>query len=372
MEKNRSGQFVFFHFLFPIFYFPLLATGCVPANRMALSAGSSQMVSFNRVSYAPLIPYCDIQQIRWEWDPVTQVVSIEGKSGKGKFLIDSRIAMIDGERIQLPESLRMYQGSILFPAESLPLLASLNEAKEMLPAAAGRFQIRKIVLDPGHGGKDPGARGKRGTKEKEIVLDVSFRVRDLLTENGIDVILTRGKDQFIPLGKRAQIANKNKADFFISIHANSSRSRSASGFEVFYLSNAVDDESRAIAAMENSSLDIEEEAFSERTEDLDATLWDLVNSENRTESAGLAKELAQSAKTRLGARDRGVKSARFAVLKGVTMPAVLVEVGFISNPVEEERFLSSGYRQRLAEAIADGILNYKSTYERTEGFTQAR
>ena len=350
----------------------LSMAGCVPSNRMALSGGSPQTVSLNQMQYVPLVPYCDAKQIHWGWDPVTNVVSVSGTSGKGKFLVDSQIAMVEGERVQLPKPLRMHQGLILFPTGSLPLLDSLNAVKEAPPVAAGPFQIRKIALDPGHGGKDPGARGKKGTQEKEVVLDVALRVRHLLAESGIDVIMTRDRDHFISLGRRAQIANRNKADFFVSIHANSSRSRAASGFEVYYLSNAVDDETRALAAMENASLNIKEDAFSGRTQDLDATLWDLVNNENRVESAELAKELEQSAQTRLGIRDRGVKSARFAVLKGTTMPAVLIEVGFLTNPVEEERLLSNGYRQRLAEAIATGVLNYKSRYEKTEGFTQVR
>ncbi len=366
---NLSFEFIL---LFEFCSLSFFLTGCVPSNRMVISGGPSQMVSLNQMQYIPLVPYCDAKEIHWEWDPVTNVVSVNGRSGKGKFLVDSQVAMVDGERIHLPEPLRMSQGLILFPAGSLPLLDSLNAAKASPAAAPGPFQVHKIVLDPGHGGKDPGARGRKGTKEKEIVLDVALRTRDLLAENGIDVILTRDKDQFISLGKRSQIANRNKADFFVSIHANSSRSRAASGFEVYYLSNTVDDESRAIAAMENANLDIEEDAFSGRTQDLDATLWDLINSENRTESAELAKELEQSARTRLGIRNRGVKSARFAVLKGATMPAVLVEVGFLTNLVEEERLCSSGYRQRLAETITAGILNYKSRYEKTEGFTQTR
>jgi N-acetylmuramoyl-L-alanine amidase len=336
------------------------------------SLNQTGVVSFNQMQYISLVPYCDTMEIHWEWDPVTNVVSVDGRSGKGRFLVDSQIAMVGGERVHLPEPLRMSQGLILFPAGSLPLLDSLSAAKAPTAVTPGPFQARKIVLDPGHGGKDPGARGRKGTKEKEIVLDVALRIRDLLAEDGVDVIMTRDKDNFIPLGKRSQMANRNKADFFVSIHANSSRSRAVSGFEVYYLSNAVDDETRAIAAMENASLNIEEDAFSGRTQDLDATLWDLVNSENRVESAELAKELEQSAQTRLGVRNRGVKSARFAVLKGATMPAVLVEVGFLTNPVEEERLRSSSYRQRLAEAITAGILKYKSRYEKTEGFTQTR
>lgn len=366
---NLSFEFIL---LFKFCSLSFFLTGCVPSNRMVISGSPSQMVSLNQMQYIPLVSYCDARQIHWEWDPVTNVVSVDGGSGKGKFLVDSRIAMVDGERVYLPEPLRMSQGLILFPTGSLSMLDSLNAAKAPPAAAAGPFQVRKIVLDPGHGGKDPGARGKKGTKEKEVVLDVALGVRDLLMEDGIDVIMTRDKDDFISLGKRFQIANRNKADFFVSIHANSSRSRAASGFEVYYLSNAVDDEARAIAAMENESLDIEEDSFSGRTQDLDATLWDLINSENRAESVELAKELEQSAQTRLGVRGRGVKSARFAVLKGATMPAVLVEVGFLTNPVEEERLRSSGYRQRLAESITAGILKYKSRYEKTEGFTQTR
>ncbi|MBI1976171.1 MAG: N-acetylmuramoyl-L-alanine amidase [Candidatus Omnitrophica bacterium] len=372
-KKQRNFRFTlrFLSFVLSTIHFPLsifLFSGCVPSNRSVLTETPTALVGFDPVNYVSLISYCESREIPWEWDPVVNVVTLEGKSAKGKFLLDSRIGMVGGERVYLSEPLRGKNGLIFFPKGSMPLLESLNVSRGP-PPAEGVFQIRKIVIDPGHGGKDPGARGRLGSKEKDIVLDVALRLRDLLVKEGIEIVMTRDKDQFVSLGRRAQIANENKSDFFLSVHANSSKSRSASGFEIYYLSDAVDDEARAVAAMENAVLDLEEESFSERNQTLEATLWDIMNNENRAESEELAREICKAAQTRLGIRNRGTKSARFAVLKSTTMPAVLIETGFLSNSLEEQKLQSASYRQRLAEAIAGGILVYKEHYEKREGFT---
>ena len=355
-----------------LFFSLLLPMGCVPASRVLLTSDFAGTVSLGGVCYIPLTPYCEKNQIRWEWDPVARVITLETPSTRARFLVDSRIGRVNEERVELKEPIRAYQGSVFFPVSSLSILRSLKiptmEPATTMGAPSSRFQIKKIVLDPGHGGKDSGARGKLGTREKDVVLDLARRIRQILEQNGIQVIMTRDSDRFISLAKRAQIANRSQSDFFISLHANASKTRSAKGFEVYYFSDPSNDEARAVAAMENAMLKSEDNSASHSPE-LEITLWDIINNENRTEASELARAITTSAQTQTGVKNRGLKSARFVVLKATTMPAVLVEIGFLSNAAEEKKLRSSEYRHRLARAITKGIFDYKARYEKTEGFT---
>ncbi|NQT46933.1 MAG: N-acetylmuramoyl-L-alanine amidase [Candidatus Omnitrophica bacterium] len=237
------------------------------------------------------------------------------------------------------------------------------------PPAAKKYTIERVVIDPGHGGKDPGATGRGGLKEKTIVLDIAQRLSRRLEGRGIDITITRNSDTFISLWSRANIANKRDADFFISIHANAARSRRAQGFEVYYLSEATDDSARALAQVENASLEYEDSSVDKYTTDLEATLWDLELTENRVESIELAKIVSNEACDILGCKERGVKSARFYVLKHSRCPAILVEVGFVTNKNEEMKLKDAAYRDKIAEGLAEGILAYRREFERTNGFT---
>ena len=234
-----------------------------------------------------------------------------------------------------------------------------------------RFTIRTIVLDPGHGGKDPGAIGRKyKLKEKVTTLALAKKLRTILEGAGIKVIMTRGDDTFISLPRRAQIANSSGADLFVSVHINASRSRLLRGFECYYLSNATDDNARAIEAFENSSLKMDEDADIEHSSRLDKTLWDMTLTENRRESSELAGYICSSVDQSFTIRSRGIRSARFYVLKHTNMPSVLVETAYISNRYEEMKLKDPNFLGRIADAIAQGILRYKSEYERTEGFTK--
>jgi len=230
-------------------------------------------------------------------------------------------------------------------------------------------KIRTIVIDPGHGGKDPGAIGVGRLKEKDVVLDISRRLKKRLERVGLKVSLTRDRDVFLSLKQRSRIANNKEADFFISIHANAFRKSRAFGFEVYYLSEAIDDSARAVAAAENVALKFEQnEEFSKP---LKATLWDILYTEHRAESIELARSICKAVERKgLSRNNRGVKGANFCVLRSTKMPAVLVEVGFISNPLEASRLKLRSYRQKLAEAVAEGVLSYKIRYEATNGFTR--
>ncbi|MEW6086731.1 MAG: N-acetylmuramoyl-L-alanine amidase [bacterium] len=226
--------------------------------------------------------------------------------------------------------------------------------------------IYTVVLDPGHGGIDPGAIGPTGLKEKNVVLDIALKIKKLLTKNlGVHVILTRDKDEFIPLRKRAAIANNAKADLFISLHTNASRRSYANGIEVYFLSAAMDDESRAVAAFENEAVKYERK--NKKASDVEFVLWDIVQTEHIQTSRILAGILGEQMKKNLSLRNRGVKSAPFLVLEGANSPSILVEMGFITNKQEENNLKKESIRAGYAQQIFNGILAFKTKYEGVGG-----
>ena len=228
--------------------------------------------------------------------------------------------------------------------------------------------IDVIVIDPGHGGQDSGAMGKSGLVEKEVTLDIAKRLKDLLKkEKGLKVILTRETDELIPLEERTQIANRNGADLFISIHTNASRKRTARGCETFFLASAKNDEARAVAALENSSIRFEhKEQTGQNLDDLDFILMDLVQSEYLKESSDFATIIQEQLKKKLSTPNRGVNQAGFVVLNKAYMPAVLVETAFISNEKEAALLKKGSFRQKIAQALYLSIKEFKKKYESAE------
>ncbi len=216
--------------------------------------------------------------------------------------------------------------------------------------------IRRVVIDPGHGGKDSGCRNGR-LREKNIVLDVSKRVAQKLKKRlGCEVILTRKRDYFIPLEQRTAFANIKRADLFVSIHVNSSPQRRAQGIETYYLNFASDKEAMRVAALENA-------ASTRSLAELQDLLKKILLNSKLEESKRLAEKVQLSLVRTLRrrykrVRNRGVKTAPFVVLIGTRMPAILVEIGFISNPTEYRRLQSNRYLDLVAEGIVKGIEEY--------------
>ncbi len=233
------------------------------------------------------------------------------------------------------------------------------------PEGLSDISIERIVIDPGHGGEDSGAVSRNGLIEKNVTLDIADRLKKLLEkEKEFTVILTRDKDELVPLEKRAQIANQNKADLFISIHTNASKKRSARGFGTYFLSAAKNEEARTAAALENSSLRFEPIGdSSQNLPDLDFILMDLMQNEFLAESSDLASMIQRHFKEELAIPDRGVNQAGFVVLNRAYMPAVLVETAFISNPEDEALLKKDSFRQQVAYAIYESIMEFKKKYE---------
>ncbi len=235
-----------------------------------------------------------------------------------------------------------------------------------LPAAPGKKQVKTIVIDPGHGGNDVGAKGTFGTLEKDITLAVSRKLKEAI-ERGLQyrVVMTREADISLPLERRAAIANNNKADLFISIHVNGSRRVKANGSETFFLSlNASDEESRRLAYFENNSAELENRVPGKDFDDLKLILWDMAQSAYLKQSSQLAEFVQQELNELLNTRNRGIKQAPFKVLTGAACPAILVEVAFITNPEEEKLLQSEDFQVRVAEAIYRGLNRFLQLYEK--------
>jgi N-acetylmuramoyl-L-alanine amidase len=240
-----------------------------------------------------------------------------------------------------------------------PAAASVAPAGSLAPSLAQQLGlgIKKIVLDPGHGGKDPGAIGPNGIKEKDIVLAVAKRVaRHLERELGCQVIFTRDRDVFIPLEERTAIANTSGADLFISIHANAAPSANVRGVETYFLDLATNKEAMRVAARENAT-------SARQLSDLQSILMDLMQNTKVHESAKLAEFVQASMISGLGRSyrnivDLGVKRAPFVVLIGAQMPAVLTEIAFLSNPEEARWLCDPGYQQEVAVQIVAGVSQY--------------
>lgn len=231
------------------------------------------------------------------------------------------------------------------------------------------FKIETVVIDAGHGGKDPGTHGKT-LKEKELVLKVARKVGELIEKNlpGVKVVYTRKDDRFIPLDERAAIANKNRAQLFVSIHANASPSASAYGTETWVMGLDKSQKNFEVAKRENAVILLDEN-YKERYEGFDPNsaesliLFELTQSAYQESSLKLASKVEHQFNKRVGRKSLGVKQGPFWVLWRTAMPSILIEVGFLSN-AEEEKFLATEEGQELiASGIFRAVRDYKSEVE---------
>jgi len=253
----------------------------------------------------------------------------------------------------LPESGNDDIAKVLKEAPKNPAVLHLRET-------SATTTLRRIVVDAGHGGKDPGAVGPSGVLEKDVTLRLAKELsRELARQLGCEVVLTRNTDVYLPLEERTAIANKVGADLFVSLHANANKSRKAYGIETYYLNFSKNDKAAAVAARENGT-------SLKQVSDLELILFDLMANAKINESSRLAAEIQKSLVHRISKkysdiRDLGVRQGPFYVLLGATMPSVLVETAFISHPREEKRLVSSAYQKSAAHAIAAAIKEYAVT-----------
>ena len=330
------------------------------------------------VEYIPLEKLCGSYDVRYKWDSYIGTAKIEKGSNEIVLRAGSGTILVNGAHRKMITPAVLSSGELYVPMSFVHkdfgnIVAVKAREVPALPEAIERprmYRINTVVIDAGHGGKDPGANGRRSRlREKNMTLSIAKKLGSILERSGMRVVYSRKNDTFIPLPTRSDIANRAKADLFVSVHINASRSKSLSGFECYHLSDATDDNARALEAFEDSSISMNEKATVEHSRQLDKTLWDLALTENRTESSELASYICDSVEAGRETYVRGVRTARFYVLKHTNIPAVLVEVGYLSNRSEEAKLKDAAYLDRITELVAGGILKYKKEYERTEGFS---
>jgi N-acetylmuramoyl-L-alanine amidase len=248
--------------------------------------------------------------------------------------------------------------------------SGITSTMEMSEGSDLTSGLKTIVLDPGHGGKDPGASGITGVKEKDVVLSIALKVRDLLKKNSkLKVLCTREKDVFIPLSDRTKFANDNKADFFISIHADAvpgtaKRKDNTKGYKIYFLSQAKNEEDKLVAMRENAVIELEDKP--QNYSSLQNVLIDLAGNEYLRESQELCILLDQkfdgSLENKINKLHLGVGQANFWVLNGAFMPSVLIETGFLSNPDEEKLLADKKFQEKMASAIYGAIIGFQDLY----------
>jgi N-acetylmuramoyl-L-alanine amidase len=340
-----------------------LLSGCATIPK---GPGLSGLPIYNigGINYVPLIPICEQRGIKWEYDTFTRTVNLSKDLHKIDLKVGDTLVLVDGRQQYLSQPVDIYQGAVVVPLRFKEKLLD-NLFREIKPHAKYlplSLRIKKVIVDAGHGGNDPGAIGRTGLREKDINLDIAKRLAKLLSSQGIGVTMTRSTDKFVSLASRVDIANSSEADLFISIHSNANRVKGLNGFEVYYVSPYINDFRRALAAAQNAKPNLDKSCFASDSLNLKATLWDMIYNSSRAESITLAHSICHSIGHDLDTKVLGVKGANFYVLKGARTPAVLIEIGFVSNPAEERLLRNGYYRQQIAEAVAAGINNYAQDY----------
>lgn len=325
-----------------------------------------------------------------DWDASLNNLIVDKESGEFRFRPDSKFVKTGSDEIALSSSPVLRDGNLFLDVQSLVDLFGKHSSKSLIwNATRNQIQLRSqnqwsggsdddpigefieesdpsddgmlVVVDPGHGGRDPGAIGYNGLQEKKVVLEMAKQLKAQLEGDypDLNIRLTRSSDEFLPLQKRTQIANELDADLFISIHANSGRSSVAKGFELFTLSGEASDPSaKELAEVENSALRYEGYSKDE-LDDVSWILWQLRSTIHTRESRRVARMMLSEMENALPSRNRGLKQAPFWVLKDARMPAILVESGFLSNPEGERRLRTQSYQRKVARSIAEAVDNYR-------------
>ena len=308
-------------------------------------------------------------------DPNSQDINFTVFNAKCKFFFDNKWIKFGNKNYNLYNEIKIQEEIFYIPKYFLTLCVNkffqdfvvLNKSRIIVNLESmEQYLIKRIVIDPGHGGKDPGAVGRfLLLEEKDIVLNIAKKTKELLEKNlDVTVLLTREDDRFVSLGDRTDFANNQQADLFISIHCNAAYNKKANGTEVYYLSTAQTDEARAVEAMENDVIRFEDPENIKRYSDLDFILYDMRQNEYLIESSELAEMCQNYLVQELDTQDKGVKQANFYVLRGAFMPAILVEVAFLSNKSDEKNLQSNKFQDKSAKSIYKTIKKFKEKYDK--------
>ena len=302
---------------------------------------------------------CHKYNIECRWDSVTQTITMFYLDKKIQGLVGSDMVVTGNNRIALSAPLYRKHGAVMLPPDfERAVFGASSAPQEDYVKGAQSGRLRKVVVDAGHGGKDPGAIGVGGLKEKDIVLDIARRIKKDFEAAGVQVVMTRDTEDFVTLADRTEIASKPDVDLFVSIHANANKTRRANGIEVYYAGTlSKEDQSedqrlaneRKICSLYNMRSDIR---------DIKDIVTDMLYTYKRAFSPGLSDAVSRGLENELPRQSRGSKPERFFVLRNTLIPAVLVEVGFVTNPKEATLLKDNSFRQRMADSITKSVLRF--------------
>jgi N-acetylmuramoyl-L-alanine amidase len=317
--------------------------------------------TFGKTEFVPLMEMAEALGLKVQWYFEPRRIELRNNKITLDLMAGSRCLVVDKQDARWLDAAPVFSKGEAYVPASL-LTRTLRPYYKRLAGSTTSSGGRVIVLDPGHGGKDHGAHGHHGIIEKELTLDLARRVRSILSRRGYKVYLTRDRDTSVSLLSRSDKANDVGAAAFVSIHANAvsgGLQRKISGSETFYLSKAQSASAREAERVENSALKYEvNSAWGRLTQRVRRFFLGKHFERTRAQSVSLAREVQRHVTRVAVGRDRGIKPANFSVLRNVYCPACLVEVGFISHPTDATYLNRSSYREKIATAVADGIVAY--------------
>lgn len=307
-----------------------------------------------------LTDICRENNIQWQWDSTSQVITLTKGSSVVKALAESDIVLFNDEEIFLSASLEFRNSNVYIPMDFKTKIIDRLIQDTTVPKLVDYTpkETHLIILDAGHGGKDPGAIGPSGLQEKEVVLDITLRVKNVLEKKGFEIVMTRDKDIFISLNERTEIASKTKADLFVSIHANSNPSKGIQGLEVYTLKDLNAEDKKEEQRLNNRNLLLNCLEVDKNNSDVSNIIADMLYTHKQNDADILALNLSAKTTGLLKARNLGRKKSRFYVLRNTLIPSILVEVGFLTNPKEENLLSTPAYRQRIAIGLANSIVEH--------------
>ncbi len=301
-----------------------------------------------------LASVCQQRGVLYDYDPVTQRIKLDKGADRVSAFVGSDEIWLNEEKIKISRPLWIREGQVIAPEDVR------NKVLARLVGGVVFFRSGKflIVLDPGHGGKDPGAMDGHGGQEKTIVLDIVKRLKTELEREGFQVALTRSTDTFLSLEERGELASRMRADLFVSIHVNASEAVRASGVEVWSATPLTSRERETAQWLKNRQIFLKQVAVNTQNRDVERVLEDLMYRYKINESAALANQVSRVLAQDTRVANRGAKDSGFHVLKNTLSPAVLVETGFLTNPREARLLKTPDYRQGIAESLARAIVRY--------------
>jgi N-acetylmuramoyl-L-alanine amidase len=342
--ENLSSVFRHLSSVFCLLFLTSCATVSYQGQSSVRPRSTDKLIDINE--------FCQRHGFQYEFDTLDDIVSISSSDKEIKLILNSCIGCFNGRTFSL-KTVPVYSRGIIYLPQEVENIVSSKKIFSLQPS----YNIKTIVIDPGHGGKDPGAVSRANLKEKDINLGISKYLKEELGKRGFKVVLTRSQDIYLSLEERVAVSKRCNADIFVSIHANSNRARYIKGVEFYYLSpSKFDSGERALRLAKGS------DPWPRRLPaDVKAILWDLQLTKNYSLSVEFVNKLYFTFKN-LGFSVRAPKKASFFVLKSAYVPAVLVETGYLSNKHEEKMLKRKSYQKQIAEAVALSIVSLNQQY----------